>query len=95
MTVTSLAELNRRNCEFWHEQQALLESRMREPSLRDAALHMINSEFRRGVPVRSQLSLYEAFEEVRSMEVDSQIERALIGDSQIEQARKGRSSQKN
>lgn len=48
-------------------------------SLRGAALRMVLSELRRGVNVRSQLSLYEALEEAHLMGVDSHTEQARKG----------------
>jgi hypothetical protein len=79
MPVMSLSELNQRNREFWREQHMLLESRMRDPSLRSAAFRMLNSEHRRSVPVRSQLSLYEAFEEAHLMGVGASTTQARKG----------------
>ena len=60
--ITTLAELNRRNREFWGAQQLLLERRMVDTAIREIAFEIMRDEIKRAVPIKSQKSIYAALE---------------------------------
>jgi hypothetical protein len=60
--ITTLAELNRRNREFWDAQQLLLERRMVDTAIRETAFEIMRDEINREVPVKRQQSIYAALE---------------------------------
>ena len=60
------AEINRLNEEFWAVQKPLLERRMADPDLRELAIADMNNEINRRVPLYSQKSIYQAYEEAES-----------------------------
>jgi hypothetical protein len=60
-------ELNEINHRFWADQRALLERRMVDHVLRQTAFELMDGELRRQVPVKSQLSMYQAFADADKM----------------------------
>jgi hypothetical protein len=76
MTPQELNEINRR---FWSKQRTLLAEGMADDVLRTTAFELMNDELCRGVPTKSQLSIYQAFTNVT----------AIARQFRTEQARKG------
>jgi hypothetical protein len=61
-TVTP-ADINGENREFWDAQQLLLERRMADTTLREAAFEVMRDEIKRGMPIKYQKSIYAALED--------------------------------
>src|SRR5258708_36461227 len=61
--ITTLAELNRRNQEFWDAQHVLLEQRMADAAIRETAFEIMDAEQKKRVPIYYQTSIYEALAE--------------------------------
>lgn len=60
--MSSLAEINRRNREFWNARQALAATRMADAAICDTAFEIILAQQNKGVPGNCQTSHYEALE---------------------------------
>jgi hypothetical protein len=61
--TTTLAEINRRNREFWEGPHVLRERRMANEAIRETAFETINSETMRQVPVRNRKSFESTLED--------------------------------
>jgi hypothetical protein len=62
MAEMTLTEYNERNRQFWDDQRIHLKERMANDAIREAALAALRSEVVRAIPVRCQMSIYQALE---------------------------------
>ena len=59
----TLKQINQANRGFWNKQRELLAQRLADDVLRETAFETMQSEQTRGLPVRHQISLYQALDD--------------------------------